>query len=195
MLGQGNIILQLDHTTVELKPSLRAALALVRVYGDPASLASAVSGGNVTACRDIIRHAAVGEPFDVLAFMHGKALADVLATVKAPLVAFVLAMLVPSQSSQDKTDNPSGDEKPATFIEAYERLFTLGTGYLGWEPEAVWNATPAEIAVAYTGRLELLQSIFGSNDNTTGKNKPSLDAQAKALFGGLGTTKVKRHAN
>ena len=58
------------------------------------------------------------------------------------------------------------------------------------------DSTPAEIILAYEGRLELLQAIFGgsSEDKTASQDTAFTDTNVRKAFATLGTTKVKGNA-
>ena len=67
---------------------------------------------------------------------------------------------------QDQTDSAepqSGETMP--FSEYHKRLYQIGSGWLGWSPETVWNATPKEILEAYSGHVEQLKAIYGTGDD------------------------------
>ena len=74
-------------------------------------------------------------------------------------------------------------------------LFKRATGYVGWSAEEALNATPLEIRLAVEGRIELLRSIFGGNDeDTPTTDDRPLDDKVRTVFGTFGTVKVKREA-
>jgi hypothetical protein len=80
--------------------------------------------------------------------------------IRDQLQAFVLKL-----SGHDNADGePVSTGKPMPYDEYFATLFRIATGWLGWEPEAAWNATPAEIIEAQKGRIELLRAIFGGSD-------------------------------
>jgi len=71
---------------------------------------------------------------------------------------FLLAL-----SGNDAADvvGEHGVKEQISYLDYHERLYRLGTGWLGWPPEVVWSATPAEILEAQKGRVEMLKAVFG----------------------------------
>jgi hypothetical protein len=71
-----------------------------------------------------------------------------------------------------------------SFTEYHAKLFRLATGWLGWTPEAAYDATPTEITEAYKGRLELLSAVFGSGDQ--GEDVEAGDEDARRQLNAIG---------
>lgn len=50
-------------------------------------------------------------------------------------------------------------------VEDYlDHLFKLGMGWLGWSEEQTLDTSMPAIMIAYDGRMEMLQSIFGGGE-------------------------------
>lgn len=83
--------------------------------------------------------------------------------ISQTMLAFIFELCTIDEpaTGEDATAKAASNTKPETFPDFYMRLFRIATGWLGWPPEAAWNATPGEIIAAYKGRTELLQAIFG----------------------------------
>jgi hypothetical protein len=148
--------------TFVLRPTLRAAASLHRDYDGLQNLYAALGSGSVTASLALISAACADPRLAVLlAYESDKhALTNSVWAIREQLQAFVLKL-----SGYDDVDGePAPTGKPMPYDEYFTTLFRIATGWLGWEPEAAWNATPAEIIEAQKGRIELLRAIFGGSD-------------------------------
>lgn len=156
--------------TPDLRPSLRAAFDIVREFGSLAAALERVERADLGAMASIVRIAST-DKYGVSNFLHN---ISNYGLKHLPLVAPAFIRFF-----RDLIDNPFENEEPKitgnkpakaqpelTPLQYYKRLFQIGTGVLGWTPEQTWNATLAEIAMAYQGRTEfvsdILKSIFGS---------------------------------
>lgn len=157
-IAPATIVLELNGTTFTLRPSLGAAIRLAYAYELPA-LAKGVAEGNLSMLAAVIAetsgaplshvHAAVAPPF------NGKLIKAINAAMA------VLAEML---------DFGEEDAKPATgtpmpLIKAFQHLFEIACGTIGWSPEIALNATPAQILIAYRGRVELLKALFGTSED------------------------------
>jgi hypothetical protein len=153
-----------------LRPTLRAAVRLHRDYNGLDNLYSVVANGGFTAALDLIGATCADPRLDiVLAYDSDEYpfIAEVFA-LREQLQAFVLTL-----SGQDDTDAKSAATgKPTTYDEYFARLFEVATGWIGWEPEAAWNATPAEILAAQKGRIALLRAVFGGKEGEDSEAVP-----------------------
>lgn len=156
--------------TPDLQPSLRAAFDIVREFGSLAAALERVERADLGAMASIIRIAST-DPRGVSNFLHN---INTYGLKHLPLIRPVFIRFF-----QDLIENPLGEDEPKskenqpakpqpelTPLQYYKRMFQIGTGVLGWTPEQTWNATLAEITMAYQGRTEfvsdILKSIFGS---------------------------------
>jgi hypothetical protein len=179
------IKINVGSKTFILRPTLRAAVRLHRDYHGLQNLYAALGGGSVTASLDLIS-AACADPRLVilLAYEVDKhALATSVWSIRDQLQAFVLKL-----SGHDDADSePASTGKPIPYEQYFERLFEIATGWLGWEPNAAWDASPAEILAAQKGRIELLRAVFGGKDDDetvdalTGKIDPATRAKLDAI--------------
>lgn len=182
-LGADGIYVELAGEAFELRPSLRACMRLVRRHGLPGLLA-AVQGFNVTIIMDMLREAAI-KPSLLLEEIAAIGLGPVRNRLTGPLVEFVLA--IAGIDPDDTTPPEPATGKPADPGQVFAQLFGIATGWLGWTPEEAWNATPAEIIAARTGRTDLitdiLQAVFGKPEGTTSGSKADhyTDAQLKQI--------------
>ncbi|SFK04582.1 hypothetical protein [Bradyrhizobium sp. Gha] len=136
-----------DRTYV-LRPTLRAAFHLHRKYGF-AALYEAVREGSFTAIMDLITATSADVP---IASMQS------VLDAREQLLEFVLIL---SGARTSSTDKPVSG-RPMPFDEYFAQLFQIGTGWLGWAPADVWDATISEILNAQQGRMAMLKAIFGS---------------------------------
>ncbi|ABE63277.1 hypothetical protein Nham_2487 [Nitrobacter hamburgensis X14] len=166
--------------TFTLRPTLRAAVRLHKDYDGLQNLYAALGSGSVSACLDLIS-AACADPRLVilLAYEIDKhALENSVWSIRDQLQAFVLKL-----SGHDDADGESASTgKPIPYEEYFARLFEIATGWLGWEPNAAWDASPAEILAAQKGRVELLRAVFGGDDKQVNEGvTPELRARLNAL--------------
>jgi hypothetical protein len=168
-----------------LRPTLRAAVRLHEDYHGLQNLYAALGSGSVTASLDLIS-AACADPRLVvlLAYEVDKhALEKSVWSIREQLQGFVLKL-----SGHDDADGePALTGKPMPYSEYFATLYRIATGWLGWSPDAAWDATPAEIIEAQKGRIELLRAIFGSKDGDEtvdaldGKIDPATRAKLDAI--------------
>ncbi len=154
--------------TVTLRPSLRAAITLEARYGFP-TLIQALDDLNLTIISEIIL-AACSRREDAASFLLpivGRPLFPFLIAVRQPLTELV-SMLTPAPDLKAK----ASFGKSVTWAEAYAALYGYATGWLGWSPEAAWNATPTEIDRAYASHLDMLKAIHGSSENEQPAHDP-----------------------
>ena len=96
--------------------------------------------------------------------------------------------LIGVEKFDDTGTTKKGDGKPADFDAIYRRLYQVGTGCLGWTPEATLAATPLEIGLAFEGRTDMLKAIFGNKDEPKNVEQTpdmvdAMAAQAMARWG------------
>lgn len=148
--------------TFTLRPSLRAAVRLHEDYNGLHNLYIAIGSGGVSAALDLIS-AACADPRLVvlLAYEVDKhALENSIWSIREQLQAFVLKL----SGHDDAGGEPASTGNPISYDEYFTTLYRIATGWLGWKPNAAWDATPAEIIEAQKGRIELLRAIFGGED-------------------------------
>ena len=173
-LADNETTIRIDGEVIRLRPTLRAACRLYARHGGYDAIMREIADGSVTMMADVIVES-TGREWETTDFLN--AFADnpaslVLEPLIEPLLRHVL-MLAGVDADDTAHRAPAG--KPMGFDEFHIRLFQIATGYLGWGPEAAWNATPAEITEAYKGRLQLLKDIFGGGDGSTGEDAPNTD--------------------
>jgi hypothetical protein len=202
LLAPDTIRISIDGHAVDLRPSLRAATRLEAKHGFR-TIFEGITSGSLTIMAGVIEIAG-DYPGAVASIIRdidksGIVRLDVL---KAPLIELLTQMVEAGETRKKGegdfcTAPPTASEaNTQSFGDHYAHLFRTGTGWLGWTPEQTWHATPAEIMAAYDGRIDLLKAIFGGKDDkpAPAPSKGTLSSRFKAVFAGLGTTKVARAA-
>jgi hypothetical protein len=144
-----------------LRPSLRAALRLERRYKGFGKLRDAILTGRLETIIELIAESSDCSRSEVVKALQAAPLSAVIA-LQLQFLMHVLALagIDPGAPQSER------ESAPITYAEFHDKLFRRATGWLGWTPEAAWNATPAEIITAYEGLLEKLRAIHGGTDNT-----------------------------
>ncbi|MBP2446377.1 hypothetical protein [Rhizobium leguminosarum] len=154
--------------SVTLRPSLRAAATLEERHGLPA-LFRALNDLNLTIISDIILTASL-PGHDAAAFLSstsGKPLFPFFMAAQKPL-ADLVSMFMPAPDP--KAPPSTGTGKPMPWSEVFATLFDSATGWLGWTPDAAWNATPTEITRAMSAHFDrLVRTGVLVRDKTTAK--------------------------
>lgn len=185
-LADDEFTVTLGTRSFVLRPSLRAASRLERKYEGYQNLSVAIADGNFSACCDLIREACTDQKawIGYITMPSDKALQDIL-SARTQLLEFVLIL----SGAKHKSDEPAQAGDPISFEEYHTKLFQIGTGWLGWTPEATWNATPAEIINAHTGRRAMLTALFGGkrdDEQTIEAKDGKLDSNARTELNALG---------
>ena len=155
------IVLEHGSDAVILRPSLRAASQLERLHEGFPALFRRVGEFDLVTIFDIIRTAATDrkDAAGFLAAMSRQPLQRVAEITQAPISALCLA-LIPADESDDQKPTPKA--KPVPWPKFFRDLFGIATGWLGWTPDAAWNATPTEITRAYRAHIAMLKAIHGA---------------------------------
>jgi len=187
-LGE-DITIMIGGEAVRLVPRLRHALALERRPGSFKAALDAIEEGSLTVAAEIIRPHHPAVTLDAV-------FAD-LDRLKPALVAYVIGCtgVDTDEASRAPRATRARARETQSFGDHLVDLFKRATGYVGWSAEEALNATPLEIRLAVEGRIELLRSIFGGNDeDTPTTDDRPLDDKVRTVFGTFGTVKVKREA-
>lgn len=182
-----SITITLGGKDIHLVPRLRFAMRLERRPGSFAALSREIMDGSLSAACDIIRD------HTDLPDLPKHILDTGLACLTTPLLSYLMAI-----AGIDPEDAPANDNRtkqPGTipFSDHLANLYRLGTGWLGWTPKDTLESTPAEIMEAYKGRLELLRSIFGGEQEAPSPASDiPLDDKIKTAFASFNVVKMKR---
>lgn len=181
-LAANTFALQLGDKSFDLKPSLRAAWTLFDKYDGFHNLSRYLAEGSITTATDIINATITDQNAWANYALAGNAVVcDLLAAMDQLQECVLLLAGIDSNS----TDKPHTG-KPMQFDEYFTKLYQIGTGWLGWTPDDTWDATPAEIMNAHTGRLDMLKALFGSKSDDDG----SLASVDKADLNAIGNLTV-----
>ncbi|MDF1600170.1 hypothetical protein PZ895_10315 [Mesorhizobium sp. YIM 152430] len=103
-----------------------------------------------------------------------------------PALMQYIAALIGADADETPETSPS---KAMTFAEFFESCFEIGTGWLGWTPEATWNATPGEIIAAQRGLIAKLKAIHGSTEDEPTYD-PREDVSESEVLSGIAKLKA-----
>lgn len=182
-LAANTFALQLGDRTFDLKPSLRAAFVLWERYDGFHNIARFLGEGSVTTANDIIGATTTDmNAWAAYVRTDGNAAVRAMLAAHDQLQEFVLLL---AGIDSNGTDKPQTG-KPIPFDEWFTTLFEIGTGWLSWPPETVWDATPAEILAAQRGRVAMLKAIFGGKDDQSADVTDNSFADLKADLNAIG---------
>lgn len=167
---------------IQLRPSLACAIRLERREGSFQQLIREIMDGSLTAAVEII------QPHTDLDFLPNRVM-DELDGLKAPLLQFVMACAGVDPADAPKAVPKGKPAKSVPFKDYLQDLYMKATGWLGWSPETAFDATPAEIQLAYQGHLEMLKAIYGGNDKSTPDDDRPLEQKFRSVFSSFGTVK------
>ncbi|WAJ26282.1 hypothetical protein [Antarcticirhabdus aurantiaca] len=171
------IIITIGGEAVELRPCLRFAMKLADRPGSFAQIVREINDGSVTTAVEIISE------HTNMQFLPSRVF-EVLPELRGSLLLYIMACAGIDPDDKPDEDKPKANGKSVPFSEHLLHLYRIGTGWLGWSPETTLYATPAEIAEAYKGRLEMLKAIFGSGEASPPKDDRSLDDKFRSIFAG-----------
>ncbi|WCR04759.1 hypothetical protein [Paracoccus saliphilus] len=167
-----------DDTSLTLRASLRAAVALDNLPGGIAGAYDGLLKQSFTTFRAVILATATdqGEAHAYLAHWSDKPLASFILSTQAACLAVIAAVLT---SGDDDADNEassrasnSGTQEPVPLREYFKTLYSYATGWLGWSPAETWAASPAEIEAAFTAHIDRLMKLTPSLSNDDADDQP-----------------------
>jgi hypothetical protein len=166
-LADNEITITVGGERIHLRPSLRAAFRLERQHGGFDGIIRAVLDGSLSVIASVVtessdRWASVPAFLKSIDAMPAKIGIDDLSVSVLDHV-LTLAGIDPANKTA-----PKASTNPITHLEYHTRLYRIATGWIGWTPEAAWNATPAEILEACKGRKDMidqtLKAVFGGSE-------------------------------
>ena len=170
------VLLQHGSHTVVLRASLRAAVALDRFPGGFAALFVQIGRQSLTALHAVIRASATDRAEAERLIAH--AATHPLALFLGPAQAACLALLSVILSTDEGEAPLPPSIPPKPLCDHLADLYRFGTGWLGWPPSEVWNASPAELEAAFLAHVDrLVQMTPGAE---APKQTTASDAQRQA---------------
>ena len=140
---------------VTLRASLRAATALESLPGGIAVVWEDTARQKLTALHAVIRAAATdrADAERLLAHAAVTPLAHFAHTAQAACLALMSGIL---KADDQGEATPSGDGPAKPLRDYFADLFSYGTGWLGWPPSEVWNASIPELECAFLAHVDRL---------------------------------------
>jgi hypothetical protein len=182
-IASDRVCLTLGGELVALRPTLRCGLRLAARPGSFAKLVEELQEVSLGAALFVLRD------FDRSPLLSTYVMDAGLEAVCAALVPFVVDCAGIDPDAQAKpTVGLDAEVTSVSFGEHLANLYRIGTGWIGWTPQTTLDATPAEIAEAYKGRVDMLKAVFGGGDDAT-KPKATPD-QIRETFRQLGAKRV-----
>lgn len=170
-------VIEIGDKDLRLRATLRAASRLHDAYGGFEPLLKGIIEGNFGITKDVMLECSSERIFP------GLSVAEIL----APAVRTQVFDLVCALAGIDPEAKPVERDGPKLTYQDYNaKLFEVATGWLGWTPDAAWNATAAEILTAHAGRGDMLRAIFG-----TSPDKPEAPVVYDDTFDRAGLDELK----
>ncbi|TJV71047.1 MAG: phage tail assembly chaperone [Mesorhizobium sp.] len=186
-----NDIIAIPHGpahAVRLRPSLRAAVRLHAEH-DLRKLVDGIGEGHLGMIADIIL---AGTDAETGARVVNKLAVRDLAALVEPLSDFAFALLgVERKQAEAAVERADKTPDTSDWIGPHlERLFEIGTGWLGWSPADTWAATPTEIMIAQRGLIARLKAVNGVKDDDQAESDPQQEISPQKVKQGLATLRV-----
>jgi len=178
--------------TVTLRPTLRAAINLIDRHGLQ-GLFFAIDEFHLGTISEIVLATSPSRQDEATAFfsvLPGRPLLPLMLGIRKPLIDLV-SMFVPAP---DPKARPA-DGKPVSWPDYYRELYRIATGWLGWTPEAAWNATPTEITEAAAGKYAMLRAIHGSAEDDQPAHDPREEVAPEEVREGVNKLKAIARGN
>ena len=161
---------------VLLRASLRVAVALDALPGGIPEVWDGIARQKLTTLHAVIRAAATdrAEAERLLAHAATHPLAQFALCAQAACLALLVAVLTPAQGGAEPSE--TGPGKP--LRDYFADLYRFGTGWLGWPPSEVWNASIAELEAAFLAYVDRVVTMTpGAVPAGKEKGRGGYDAQ------------------
>lgn len=161
------ILLCCGTHAVTLRASLRAAMALESLPGGIAVVWEDTARQKLTTLHAVIRAAAterVGAE-QLLAHAATTPLEHFAHAAQAACLALLSGFL---KTDEPGEATPTSGEPAKPFRDYLADLFRYGTGWLGWPPSEVWNASIGELEAAFLAHVDRLVKMT-PGDSVNGK--------------------------
>lgn len=147
------VMLRCGTHAVTLRASLRAAMALESLPGGIPQVWEDIARQKLTTLHAVIRAAATDRAGaeQLLAHAGTQPLAQFIYTAQAACLTLLSGFL----KADDPGDTtPTSDGPTKSFRDYLTDLFSYGTGWLGWPPSEVWNASIGELETAFMAHVD-----------------------------------------
>ena len=166
---------------VTLRASLRAVMALESLPGGIAMVWDNIARQKLTAIHAVIRASVTDRAGAERFLVHAATtpLAHMLSTSQAACLALLSGFL---ETADRGEATPSSDSPAKPLLEHFADLFSYGTGWLGWPPSEVWNASIAELEAAFLAHVDRLVKMTpgaGAATKQAGENSYTTDQLAQ----------------
>lgn len=172
--------------TVTLRPTLRAGIAALALYGSFSALLRKIDEFD-TATIKALTELGAGFPQPLLFYGWETQGYEPLQTSLSDYTV----ILANGGTRPDYAVTSDEGGAPLSHSDYFAQLFKIGTGWIGWTHEQTLDAPMPAIISALSGRKEMLASIFGSAEGETGNTIP-LDEKVQIALSHFGGRKVKR---
>lgn len=152
---------------VTLRGSLRVAMALESLPGGIAMVWDDIARQKFTTLHAVIRASATDRAGAEQLLAHAATM---------PLVRFVstaqaacLTLLSGVLETEDQGEATPSTDRPVRLLRDYfAELFSYGTGWLGWPPSEVWNASIRELEAAFLAHVDrMVKMTHGAVQSST----------------------------
>lgn len=142
---------------VTLRASLRAATALESLPGGIPVVWEGIARQKLTTLHAVIRASATdrSEAERLLTHAATQPLAQFTHTAQAACLA-LLSSFLKADDLGDTTPTPTSNGAAKPLRDYFADLFSYGTGWLGWPPSEVWNASIGELEAAFLAHVDRL---------------------------------------
>lgn len=151
------VLVQHGPHVVTLRASLRAAMALENLPGGISAVWDGIARQKLTVLHAVIRASATdrAQAERLIAHAATHPLAHFAHCAQAACLALIAAYLPADQGEA----TPSTNTVAKPLREYFADLYRFGTGWLGWPPSEVWNASPAELEAAFLAHVDRLMMM------------------------------------
>ena len=182
-----------------LRPTLRCAIRMEAMHGGFPNLIKKLEEFDTATVAALISNSAPRQEAEAfLTASKNTPVQPLMLATQAQLFRLIGALL-PSDPDTS-TDTPQAAQKAVPWSTVYSDLFGLATGWLGWNPEQAWQATPQEITQAFIAHTTKLKAMHGGDDieqsdisdeqrqaNIEAGLDPEFDRQGLQSLSGLGS--------
>lgn len=189
---------------VTLRASLRAAVALDHLPGGIPGAWDNLMRQSYSGIRQVLLATATDRAGaeTVLDSLSDRPLAHFMGLAQAACLDLLAALLKAGDDDAAEASSQGGTSgTPMPLREYFTTLYQYATGWLGWSPSEVWNASPTEIEAAFLAHTDrLVRMTLGSTSKPSGASDPAqrqanIDAGLDPDFDRAGLQALKARHN